>query len=404
MRALVISDTHFGAWTGRDLLREELFLERLAPQLEGIDELIFLGDLFDFLFGSVDEAVDSADGLLRLIGERLGGKRLVFLAGNHDHHLVHRDEEDRLEARLAEGSPPAVNRPGPWFFRAFLERRLPQVEVEIAYPTYEFGGVLCTHGHYLDPHARLSGSRGDRLLTRTLWAIAAGGPEEPNCIEDYESVTTLLTEWLYVAAQMPHGTHAQQNVFRAAQRAGRFASALGLPAREAKRLAAELRDRGVGADGEPLPSAEHFDAVVRGEAERQAREQPLPGPGWPRPIYPEPTVVSRSDPSEHALEAFARVVENLGWGEGRDRIVFAHTHQPLADVRSSRDSRIRYWNTGSWIYEPDLGSRQAYARYLHYAWPGTAVVIDEDEPEPRLVEMLADLNPLHGGPGLPEAP
>ena len=41
-------------------------------------------------------------------------------------------------------------------------------------------------------------------------------------------MTTLLTEWLYIAAQMPHGTHAQQNVFRAAQRAGRFASALTL--------------------------------------------------------------------------------------------------------------------------------------------------------------------------------
>ena len=42
-----------GAWTGRDLLREEFFLERLEPQLEGIDELIFLGDLYDFLFGSL---------------------------------------------------------------------------------------------------------------------------------------------------------------------------------------------------------------------------------------------------------------------------------------------------------------------------------------------------------------
>jgi UDP-2,3-diacylglucosamine pyrophosphatase LpxH len=405
MRALVISDTHFGAWTGRDLLREEFFLERLAPQLDGIDELVFLGDLFDFLFGSVEEAVDSADGLLRLIAENLAGKRLVFLAGNHDHHLVHRDEEDRLESRLAEGSPLAVNRPGPWFFRAFLERRLPGVEVEIAYPTYTFGGVLCTHGHYLDPHARQTGSRGDRLLTRTLWAIAAGGPEEPRRIEDYESVTTLLTEWLYVAAQMPHGTHAQQNVFRAAQRAGRLFSTLELPLRAAKRLAAGLRDRGVGAeDAEELPSAEHFDAVVREEAARQAREQPLAGPGWSRPIYPEPTLVSRSDPSEHALEAFAQVVENLGWGRDAERIVFAHTHQPLADVRSRRDPRIRYWNTGSWIYEPDLGSRQAYARYLRYAWPGTAVVIDTEEPEPRLLELLADLNPLAGGPGLPEAP
>jgi UDP-2,3-diacylglucosamine pyrophosphatase LpxH len=404
MRALVISDTHFGAWTGRDLLREEFFLERLAPALEGIDELIFLGDLFDFLFGTVEECVEAADGLLQLIAERMAGKRLVFIAGNHDHHLVHRDEEDRLETALASGHRPTVP-PGPGYFREFLERRLPGVEIEIAYPTYSFGDVLCTHGHYLDPHARLSGSRGDRLLTRTLWAIAAGGAEEPTCIEDYESVTTLLTEWLYVAAQMPHGTHAQQNVFRAAQRAGRLASALSLPVRGAKRLAAELRDRGVGVgdEAEPLPSEEHFDAVVRGEAERQAREQPLLGPAWPQPVYPEPTVVSRSDPSERALEAFVQVVRNLDWDRETEKIVFAHTHQPLADVRCAGDGRNRYWNTGSWIYEPDLGSRQAYARYLRYAWPGTAVLIDQEEPQPRLLELLADLNPLNGGPGLPGA-
>jgi UDP-2,3-diacylglucosamine pyrophosphatase LpxH len=405
MRALVISDTHFGAWTGRDLLREEFFLERLAPQLEGIDELIFLGDLFDFLFGSVAEAVDAADGLLDLIAAKMAGKRLVFLAGNHDHHLVHRDEEDRLEARLAAGAAaPSGGPPGPGYFRAYLERKLPGVEVEIAYPTYSFAGVLCTHGHYLDPHARLSGSRADRLLTRTLWAIAAGGPEEPTCIEDYESVTTLLTEWLYIAAQMPHGTHAQQNVFRAAQRAGRLASTLSLPIRAAKRVEARLRDSGVGpGGGEQLPSEAHFDTVVRDEARRQAREQPLSGPAFSRPLYPEPTVISRSDPSERALEAFAQVVENLGWGGEAEQIVFAHTHQPLADVRSTRGDRVSYWNTGSWIYEPDLGSRQAYARYLRFAWPGTAVLIDADEPQPRLLSMLDDLNPLRGGPGLPAA-
>ncbi|MFP5389917.1 MAG: metallophosphoesterase, partial [Thermoleophilia bacterium] len=137
MRALVISDTHFGAWTGRDLLREELFLERLAPQLEGIDELIFLGDLFDFLFGSVGGAVDAASGLLDLIAASLAGKRLVFLAGNHDHHLVHRDLENRLEAQLAAGRAPLLSgepaldsaSAGPGFFRSFLARRLPGVEI-----------------------------------------------------------------------------------------------------------------------------------------------------------------------------------------------------------------------------------------------------------------------------------
>ena len=398
MRALVISDTHFGAWTGRDLLAEEFFLERLAPALEDVDELIFLGDLFDFLFGEVGECVAAAGGLLDLIAARMPGKRLVFLAGNHDHHLVHRDEEDRLETELASGHRPGFP-PGPGFFREFLERRLPGIEIEIAYPTYRVGDVLCTHGHYLDPHANMSGSRGNRLLTRTLWAIAAGGPEQPTRIEDYESITTLLTEWLYIAAQMPHGTHAQQNVFRAAQKAGRVANALGAPWRGVKRLEEDLRARSSG--GHELPSEEHFDAVVREEAARQAREQPLSGPGWSQPLDPEPTVISRSDASEQALEAFAQVVANLGWDAEAEKIVFAHTHQPLADVRSTSGAKTRYWNTGSWIYEPELGSREAYARYLRYAWPGTAILIDEDAPQPQLLELLADLNPRNGGEGFP---
>jgi hypothetical protein len=409
LRALVISDTHFGAWTGRDLLREEFFLERLAPALEGVDEVILLGDLFDFLFASVADAVDASAGLLALIAEKAPGKRFVFLAGNHDHHLVHRDEESRVvEAALARGDAPSTDGvpppepPGPGFFDGFLQHRLPGMEVEIAYPTYRCADVLLTHGHYLDPHARMSGSRGSRLLTRTLWGIAAGGPEEPKCAADYESVITLLTEWLYIAAQMPHGTHAQQNVFAAAQRAGRAATAAGAPVRGARRLAAGLRERTGGEDAE-MPSAAHYDAVVADEAARQAREQPVPGAPPARPQYPEPTVLSRSSPTGPALEAFSQVVANLGWDAETEKIVFAHTHQPLADVRASRGT-TRYWNTGCWIYEPDLSSRQAYARYCRYAWPGTAIVIDDSEPGPRLLELLADLNPLAGGPGLPKAP
>ena len=35
LRALVISDTHFGAWTGRDLLREDFFLNDSRPPSTG---------------------------------------------------------------------------------------------------------------------------------------------------------------------------------------------------------------------------------------------------------------------------------------------------------------------------------------------------------------------------------
>ena len=68
---------------------------------------------------------------------------------------------------------------------------------------------------------------------------------------------------------------------------------------------------------------------------------------WPRPAYPAATVVSPSDHSEHALDAFAQVVEPR-----------------------------------------------------RYAWPGSAVLIDDEEPEPRLLELLVDLNPLSGGAGM----
>ena len=94
------------------------------------------------------------------------------------------------------------------------------------------------------------------------------------------------------------------------------------------------------------------------------------------------------------MEAFEKVVMHFGWAQETDKIVFAHTHRPLEDVRGPSGA-VRYWNTGSWIYEPDLSSRQAYLRYLQNAWPGSAVLLDTDEPEPRLLRLRDHLNPLH---------
>ena len=105
-------------------------------------------------------------------------------------------------------------------------------------------------------------------------------------------------------------------------------------------------------------------------------------------------MVNPSDSAAPAIEALDCVVTNLGWAEHTDRIVFGHTHQPLDGVTANGGS-IRYWNTGSWIYEPDLTSREAYLGYLRNGWPGTAVLIDSDEPEPRLLRLREHLNPLH---------
>ena len=73
MRALVISDTHFGSWTGEDILRDRENLALLEPHLD-VDEVIFLGDIFDFLFASEREAFAGAGPLFNLLRERLQGK------------------------------------------------------------------------------------------------------------------------------------------------------------------------------------------------------------------------------------------------------------------------------------------------------------------------------------------
>ena len=101
MRALVISDTHFGAWTGEDILRDPETIALLEPALEGVDEVILLGDMFDLMFGSVRDAFHASEGLLELLQGKLQGKRFVFLAGNHDHHFVRREAEILLALELA---------------------------------------------------------------------------------------------------------------------------------------------------------------------------------------------------------------------------------------------------------------------------------------------------------------
>ena len=404
MRALVISDTHFGAWTGEDILREPDTLALLEPHLD-VDEIIFLGDMFDFLFAPMRDAFSAAGPLLDLLRDKLQGKRFVFLAGNHDHFLVRRKGDELVELEVATGESSEelrgeVRRID--FFRRFLERRLDGVEVDIRYPTYTFAGVLCTHGHYLDFHARRSGAAPGRLLARALWSIAVGGQEHMPTTDDYEATITMLTGLLFLVAQLPNGTQAQQRAFTAFQALSRAVRVGAAPVRtveHASNLVASLigaqtraarRIRSVTSQAEV---AGYHGAMLQEAQRRQETGAPAGGEVANLAFA---RVVRASDPSGPAIDAFEKVVTNLGWARDTDKIVFAHTHQPLDGV-TTRGGNVRYWNTGSWIYEPALSSHEAYVGYLTNAWPGTAVLIDSDEANPRLLKIRAHLNPLYRG-------
>ena len=332
MRVLAMSDFHFGAWTGDSVLERPHARELLAPHLDDVDELVLLGDVFDFLFSSVEHAFSAADPFFELVREKLQGKRVVFLAGNHDHHIVVRELRSLIELHVATGAHgeelgALYEERHSSFFQRFLDRRLEGVECEIAYPAHEVGDVLLFHGHYLDAH--MGGSLPNRLLTRGTWKIAGGRPMDELAVEDYESVIVPLTELLFTVAQLPRGQAAQMSFHDGFGRIGR------------------------------LVQAAH---AVR----RPRLRMPKAGP-------------------DEALDAFRQVVCNLGWDERFRKFVFAHTHRPLDGVEHEG---IRLWNTGSWIYEPTLGSRDDYARYLQRAWPGTLVEIDTDAGDPRLVRVL----------------
>ncbi len=396
MRALVISDTHFGAWTGEDLLREQANLDLLEPHLD-VDEVIVLGDMFDFLFGSITDAFEAAAGLLGLLREKLQGKRLVCLAGNHDHHVVTTEAEARLELQLALQSQRPSQREVLGLdpvYRLF-EQRLEGVEVDFRYPTYTFGGVLCAHGHYLDVHAQRAGSGMDRLLGRAIWKIAVGGQHSPT-LDDYEATTTLLTELLFTIAQVPNGTNTERSVYKSFETLGRAVRRATAPRRALEAVAQSTREglRAVnsGIDRRNGAEADTYQGARAHEMERRRRTgAPAGGEAssfvFARRIHP-------SDPTETAVAAFDQVVTNLGWAERTNTIVFAHTHQPLDGVLGP-SGKCRYWNTGSWIYEPDLTSQRAYMAYLHNAWPGTAVLIDTDHDQPQLLRLRERLNPLN---------
>ncbi len=399
MRALVISDTHFGAWTGDDILSRPETLALLEPVLD-VDEVIMLGDMFDFMFGSIRGGFRAAEGLLELLRGKLAGKRFVFLAGNHDHYFVRREAEELLGLELATGRGP--DELGPElrrndFLRRALERRLAGVEIDIRYPTYKFGDVLLTHGHYLDFHARRSGAAPARLLARALWSIAVGGHEHAPGIEDYEATITLLTSLLYTIAQLPNGTQAQRRAFAAFEALERAVHAARAPVARLERTADWVAARSgalVGAnDGARIErQSAGYQQARSEEADRRRRTgAPTGGEAASQALV---RLVSPSDPIRPAVQAIDQVVTNLGWARGADKVVFAHTHQALDGVTAA-DGSIRYWNTGSWIYEPDLRSREAYLAYLRNGWPGTAVLIDSDEPAPRLLRLREHLNPIH---------
>jgi predicted phosphodiesterase len=189
VRTLVVSDLHLGARTRMDVLRHPDALDALLQRLDGVEQLVLLGDLLELRHGPFDEALAVAAPVLRAIGARLADAEVVLVAGNHDHGLV----ADWLEGRGARGPLGLEERAGP--DATARTRRLAELlapaSLSIAYPGLWLAeGVYATHGHYLDRHLTVPSL--ERLVIGAIARAIRAPAARASVPDDYEVVLAPL--------------------------------------------------------------------------------------------------------------------------------------------------------------------------------------------------------------------
>jgi predicted phosphodiesterase len=361
MATVIVSDLHLGAATGNDLLRREVFRERLAPELEGAERIVLLGDVVELRDRPIGEALDIAAPFFAMLGEAAAGADVVLVPGNHDHHLFSSWAEGR---QLRGGSKPmgleqrAKARSGP--MRA-LARQIPGCELTLAYPgLWLADGVYATHGHYLDAH--LTVPTFERLGVGVVERVIGGLPHGGRTPDDYERAQAPLYAFLFSLAQSG-GTAAS-----GPGPSARIWAAVGGGATAAKKM------RGLLLGTVALPGA---IAV----ANRLGIGRFSPD-------------LSLEEISRATIAAMVETVERLE--VDAETVIFGHTHRrgPLPEEEPWRAGDTELVNTGSWVYSPGLlRSTAADSPY----WPGTIGVLDGGEFELRhLLDDFPKIRIRHG--------
>lgn len=110
-KAIAISDVHLGEkgclFNDRHILKD--FRNSIAEEGKKgkIDELIILGDLFDLSLASYRDVYEKAEEFFQEIGDIDNLEQIVFIPGNHDHHIwTLIIEEKQITSKLREGKIP----------------------------------------------------------------------------------------------------------------------------------------------------------------------------------------------------------------------------------------------------------------------------------------------------------
>ena len=346
VRTLILSDLHLGSGGDIDLLRRPELRETLWAEVEGVDEVVLLGDAVELRDRPLAEALALARPFFDELGSAIGDGRVVVMPGNHDHHLL----DDWLERRRLEeqgrsgwsSASPCSRGRWPSWLRGWGERR----SSSPIRGAWLRPGVYATHGHYLDRHLtvptfeRLAVAAVERVLGESREGSEAPGSPGDSAsasVEDYERIQAPVYAFLFALAQAGSGAA------RGANPSARVWQALG----GGYGRAAKLRGWLLGTVA--LPGAV-------GVANRLG-------------LGPVRSDLSPGAITRAGLEAIDEVTSRLGIDA--DHLIFGHTHR-RGPMRAESGWRLpegtRLWNTGSWVYAPGLLSRTPTDSPY---WPGT---------------------------------
>jgi predicted phosphodiesterase len=341
----VLSDLHLGTRSQADVLRRPRIREILFAGLQDADQIVLLGDVIELREQPLADVLEIAKPFFAELGDALPGKRITLLAGNHDHRLVAEWlEELRLDRRqlgLEQRTTPKASR-----IAAELAEQMPRNEVELAYPgVWLRPGTYAHHGHYIDAH--MSIPRLEAIAVSAVARMTGGMRKPPRSPDDYEAAITPLYAFAYALAQ-------------GSSRARR---ALGM----------DLSRR----------------VWHRIDTQRDIRSRALRGVAIPSAVW----ALNRAGMGPFEAKLSGRALRDSGLSAMRDlvaalaldarEVVYGHTHRP-GPLPADRNWYPELFNTGSWLYEPNLlGTTAGQSPY----WPGTVLFIEDDQP-PRLDNLL----------------
>ena len=164
-KVIAISDIHLGE---EECTLKEGVLDSFRDELKGIgqiDQLVLLGDVLDLSMASFAKACAMAKEFFAKIGELEGIKEIIFIPGNHDHHLwVQHIEHYGMITQIQEGRLPEE----PDYIKefkgkgSFLAGLLPDEAKEkltVKYPNHlaqvKGKNYFFHHGHHLSKEGTL---------------------------------------------------------------------------------------------------------------------------------------------------------------------------------------------------------------------------------------------------------